>query len=66
MSDEPVAQLAWLVERFHDWADLRERPFEEVFTKDQLLTDALFYILAGSFETATWIYAGAGEEGHGG
>ena len=63
MSNEPVAQLAWLVERFHDWADLRERPFEEVFTKDQLLTDALFYILAGSFETATWIYAGAREEG---
>jgi pimeloyl-ACP methyl ester carboxylesterase len=63
MADEPVAQLAWLVERFHDWADLRERPFEEVFTKDQLLTDALFYIQAGSFETATWIYAGARAEG---
>ncbi len=63
MADEPVAQLAWLVERFHDWADLRGRPFEEVFTRDQLLTNALFYILAGSFETATWIYAGAREEG---
>lgn len=63
MTDEPVAQLAWLVERFHDWADLRERPFEEVFPRDRLLTNALFYILTDSFQTATWYYAGARLEG---
>ncbi|MCJ2014695.1 epoxide hydrolase family protein [Methylobacterium sp. J-076] len=63
MADEPAAQLAWLVERFHDWADLRERPFAEVFPKDRLLTNALFYILTGAFETATWYYAGAQAEG---
>lgn len=63
MADEPVAQLAWLVERFHDWADLRERPFEEVFSRDQLLTNALLYILTDAFATATWYYAGAQAEG---
>ncbi|MGU3419901.1 epoxide hydrolase family protein [Methylobacterium sp. D54C] len=63
MADEPVAQLAWLVERFHDWADLRERPFAQVFTNDQLLTNALLYILTDSFATATWFYAGAQQEG---
>jgi pimeloyl-ACP methyl ester carboxylesterase len=63
MADNPVAQLAWLVERFHDWADLRERPFEEVFSRDDLLTDALFYILTDAFPTATWYYAGAAQEG---
>ncbi|AWN43677.1 epoxide hydrolase family protein [Methylobacterium durans] len=62
MADAPVAQLAWLVERFHDWADLRERPFGQVFTRDRLLTNALLYILTGAFPTATWIYAGAQEE----
>lgn len=63
MTEEPVAQLAWLVERFHDWADLRERPFEAVFTKDQLLTNAMLYVLTDAFATATWYYAGAQAEG---
>ena len=63
MADAPVAQLAWLVERFHDWADLCDRPFEEVFSKDRLLTNALFYLATDSFETATWYYAGARAEG---
>ncbi len=63
MADEPVAQLAWLVERFHDWADLRERSFEDVFSKDRLLTNALFYLATDAFGTATWYYAGAREEG---
>ena len=59
MADNPVAQLAWLVERFHDWADLRERPFAEVFPKDRLLTNAMFYLATDAFATATWFYAGA-------
>ncbi len=62
MADNPVAQLAWLVERFHDWADLRERRFEDVFSKDALLTNAMFYLLTDSFATATWYYAGAAAE----
>ncbi len=63
MADNPVAQLAWLVERFHDWADLRERSFAEVFSKDTLLTNAMLYLLTDSFPTATWYYAGAIAEG---
>ena len=59
MADNPVAQLAWLVERFHDWADLRERSFGEVFSKDTLLTNAMLYLLTDAFPTATWYYAGA-------
>lgn len=63
MADNPAAQLAWLVERFHDWADLRERPFETVFPKDRLLTNALLYLATDAFATATWYYAGAQAEG---
>ena len=62
MADQPVAQLAWLVERFHDWSDLRERPFEEVFSADQLITNAILYIMTGAFDTSAWYYAGAEEE----
>lgn len=63
MQDEPVAQLAWLVERFHDWADLRERPLEAVFPPDRLLTNAMLYVMPDSFGTGAWYYAGAQAEG---
>ena len=26
----PVGQAAWIIERFHDWSDRREKPFEKV------------------------------------
>ena len=63
MVDNPVAQAAWLVERFHDWADLRERNFEQVFSFDQLLTDVMIYVMNDAFVSATWLYAGALGEG---
>lgn len=59
MAGNPVAQAAWLVERFHDWADLRERPFEAVFTDDQFLTNVMIYVMNGAFPTSTWFYAAA-------
>jgi pimeloyl-ACP methyl ester carboxylesterase len=58
MADNPVAQAAWLVERFHDWADLRGRPFESVFSKEQLLTDIMLYVMTDAFTSAAWFYAG--------
>ena len=58
----PVAQLGWLVERFHDWADLRERPFEAIFDRDTLLTNAMIHVMNDAFETATWIYAATRSE----
>ncbi|WP_338665050.1 epoxide hydrolase family protein [Pararoseomonas sp. SCSIO 73927] len=63
MQDNPLAQAAWIVERFHDWADLRERPFEQVFTKDQLITDVMIYAMNDAFTTGAWYYFGAMEEG---
>ena len=63
MQDDPVAQAAWIVERFHDWADLRKRSFEEVFSKDQLLTDVMIYVMNDAFATAAWYYAGNMAEG---
>ncbi|MBB5163216.1 epoxide hydrolase family protein [Mycobacterium sp. AZCC_0083] len=62
MQDNPVAQAAWIVERLHDWADLRERPFGAVFTMDQLLTEVMIYVTNDAFATAAWFYAGAQAE----
>jgi microsomal epoxide hydrolase len=58
----PVGQAAWILERFHDWSDLRERPFEAVYTKDQLLTNVMIYVMTGSFTTGAWYYRGLADE----
>lgn len=63
MAGNAVGQAAWIVERFHDWADLRERPFEEVFTRDQLLTTAMIYLMEDAFPSGAWYYAAAMEAG---
>jgi pimeloyl-ACP methyl ester carboxylesterase len=59
----PVGQAAWIVERFHDWADLRTKPFTDVFSLDQLLTNVMIYVMTGSFTTGAWYYRALIEEG---
>jgi len=59
----PVGQAAWILERFHDWSDLRTRSLFEVYRPDQLLTNIMIYVMTGSFTTAAWYYRGLIEEG---
>ena len=63
MAGNPVGQAAWIIERYHDWADLRERPFEQVFTHDELLTTVMIYLMTGAFTTSVWYYAAALQNG---
>jgi len=59
----PVGQAAWIVERFYDWCDRREKPFEQSFTLDQLITNVMIYVMTGSFTTGAWYYRALIEEG---
>ena len=59
----PVGQAAWIAERFHDWSDLRSKPFDEVHPKDALLTNIMIYVMTDSFATGAWYYRGLIEEG---
>ena len=59
----PLGQAAWIIERFHDWSDLRTRAFEDVYSKDFLITNALLYIMPGSFTSAAWYYLGVSKDG---
>ncbi|MGA0600217.1 epoxide hydrolase family protein [Caulobacter sp. KR2-114] len=59
----PVGQAAWIIERFYDWCDRREAKFEDVFTRDQLLTNVMIYVMTGSFTTGAWYYRALLEEG---
>ncbi|MFI4973594.1 MAG: alpha/beta fold hydrolase [Caulobacterales bacterium] len=58
----PVGQAAWIVERFYDWCDRREKPFEASFTLDQLLTNVMIYVMTDSFATGAWYYRARLEE----
>jgi pimeloyl-ACP methyl ester carboxylesterase len=62
-ANNPVGQAAWILERFHDWADLTSKPFETVFSPDKLLTNIMIYVMTGSFTTGAWYYRGVMEEG---
>jgi len=64
MADNPVAQAAWIIDKFHAWSDLRgEKDLRDVHSLDTLLTNLMFYVATGSFATATWIYRAAHTEG---
>jgi pimeloyl-ACP methyl ester carboxylesterase len=59
----PVGQAAWICERFHDWSDLKSKPFDEVYSRHQLLTNVMIYVMTGSFTTGAWYYRGLLDEG---
>lgn len=64
--DNPVAQAAWIVERLHNWADLRARPFEAVFPPDHILLDLTTYALIGAFRQRRFVLrrCGRGTDEH--
>jgi len=61
MMDSPVGACAWIVEKFYGWSDIR-KGFANVYTKDQLLTNVMIYLVTRTFNTATWLYRGLFED----
>ncbi|EPH44717.1 epoxide hydrolase family protein [Streptomyces aurantiacus] len=55
LTDSPVGQLAWIVEKFKEWTDSRERP-EDAVDRDQLLTNVMVYWLTGTAGSAARLY----------
>jgi microsomal epoxide hydrolase len=46
LNDSPVGFAAWIIEKFHTWSDCDGR-LENVYTKDELLTNVMLYWLNG-------------------
>ncbi|MFE9452834.1 epoxide hydrolase family protein [Streptomyces sp. NPDC006739] len=55
LTDSPVGQLAWIVEKFREWSDCEELP-EEAVDRDLLLTDVMLYWLTGTAGSSGRIY----------
>lgn len=55
LTDSPVGQLAWIVEKFKEWTDSAERP-EDAVDRDQMLTNVMLYWLTGTAGSSARIY----------
>jgi hypothetical protein len=56
LTDSPIGAAAWIVEKLKGWSD--SPPLEPVFTKDQVLTDVMIYLVTNTIGTAAWFYRG--------
>jgi epoxide hydrolase len=54
-ADSPAGIAAWIVEKFRTWSDCGG-DIESVYTKDQLLTNIMFYWAPNSIASAARIY----------
>jgi pimeloyl-ACP methyl ester carboxylesterase len=55
LTDSPVGQLAWIVEKFKEWSHAAEVP-EEAVDRDQLLTNVMLYWLTGTARSSADLY----------
>jgi epoxide hydrolase len=55
LTDSPVGQLAWIVERFKEWTHDAEVP-EDAVDRDQLLTNVMLYWLTGTSGSSARLY----------
>ncbi len=53
LTDSPAGQLAWIVDKFHDWVD---GPLDEAVSRDQVLTNVSIYRLTGTAGSAANLY----------
>jgi microsomal epoxide hydrolase len=61
LADSPVGQLAWIVEKFREWADVTEVP-EDAVDRDLLLTNVMIYWLTNTAGTSANFYYEGVEE----
>jgi epoxide hydrolase len=55
LTDSPVGQLAWIVERFKEWTHAANVP-EDAVDRDQLLTNVMLYWLTGTAGSSAELY----------
>ncbi|KAB2340777.1 epoxide hydrolase family protein [Actinomadura rudentiformis] len=56
LTDSPVGQLAWIVEKFKEWTFPTEALPEEALDRDRMLTNVMFYWLTDTFGSAANLY----------
>ncbi|WP_306307045.1 alpha/beta fold hydrolase [Nocardia abscessus] len=55
LTDSPVGQLAWIVEKFQEWTDSTGTP-DSAIDRDRLLTNVMMYWLTGTAGSSARLY----------
>ncbi|TDB78205.1 epoxide hydrolase family protein [Micromonospora sp. KC721] len=55
LTDSPVGQLAWLMDKFREWTHPREALPDKIIDRDWLLTNTMIYWLTGTAGTAAYV-----------
>lgn len=63
LMDSPMGTAAWIIEKFHGWSDLKDGDLFSVYTKDQLLTNVMIYLVNDAIATSVWYYNAFFQEG---
>jgi len=64
LADNPLGTAAWIVEKMQGWSD-SGNDLDKTFSKDQVLTNIMIYLVTDTAGTAVWFYRGPLEEGPG-
>ncbi|MFI6027043.1 epoxide hydrolase family protein [Amycolatopsis magusensis] len=56
LTDSPVGQLAWIVEKFFEWTDPAAALPEDAVDRDRLLTNVMLYWLTGTAASSSRLY----------
>ena len=60
LSDSPIGTAAWIVEKLKGWSDSPAQ--EPIFTKEQVITNVMIYLVTNTIGTAAWFYRGLNED----
>jgi epoxide hydrolase len=61
LTDNPLGTAAWIAEKLKLWSDSPD-PLDPVFTKDQVLTNIMIYLVTDTIGTSAWFYRGRVDE----
>ncbi len=62
LHDSPVGTAAWIIDKFHAWSDLRTKSIDQVYSRDDLLTNVMIYLVNDTIATSLWAYRGNAAE----
>jgi pimeloyl-ACP methyl ester carboxylesterase len=58
LADSPVGWAAYMLDKWQKWTDTRGRAFEDIYTRDRLLTEVMMFVVTDTVATSIWPYAG--------
>jgi microsomal epoxide hydrolase len=55
LADTPIGFASWVLEKYRAWSD-NDGNIEAAFTKDQLITSVMTYLICDNVQASMWLY----------